>query len=169
MEGHDEHGREQEEHTLELREEQLTANTAAHEVGEVIIRKEIDSQPAQLEVDAWREEVEVIHEPVGQSVSRRQEPWEEDDELVVPIYEEQLVVTRRLILRERLRVRRIRVTERQLFQESVKRERLVVEDPQQTGRVHEINPAESLDNEHATEDEAMNGTFLTRLGKKVLE
>src|SRR4051794_29920509 len=94
------------ERLIELREEQLVATKQLRDVGEVIVRTEVDSVPARLEVDALREEVEVVHEPVGRTVSEREEPREEDGVLIVPIYEEQLVVSKRLVLRERLRVRR---------------------------------------------------------------
>src|SRR5436853_33053 len=96
-----------EERVLELREEQLIAHRELRDLGEVLVRTEIEAAPAQLEVEAFREEVEVEHEPVGESVTKRDEPWEENGELIVPIYEEQLVVSKRLILRERLHVRRI--------------------------------------------------------------
>src|SRR5256885_462443 len=109
-----------EERVIELREEQLVANKELRELGEILVRTEVDSVPAQLEVDGLREEVEIDHEPVGQAVSQRDEPWEENGVLVVPVYEEQLVVTKRLVLRERLRVRRISTAERQLFQDTLR-------------------------------------------------
>ncbi|MBV9327984.1 MAG: YsnF/AvaK domain-containing protein [Chloroflexi bacterium] len=166
-----------EERVLELREEELVPNTQLHELGEVIVRTEMETVPAQLEVEALREEVEVAHEPVGESVSKREEPREENGELVVPIYEEQLVVSKRLILRERLHVRRIGTSERQLFQDTVRRERLVIEDPQQTRLVHEVYPSEeppsvqngsSAASDGASDDEAHAG-LLTRVVTKVLE
>lgn len=165
-----------EERVIELREEELVANKQLREVGEVIVRTEIDSVPARLEVDAMREEVEVVHEPVGQTVAQRDAPWEENGDLVVPVYEEQLVVSRRLVLRERLRVRRVRTTERQLFGDTVRRERLVIEDPQQSGLVHEIYPTEDVDParadrapDDATTSEHADGSFLTKLVTKALE
>src|ERR1051325_9193313 len=91
------------EETLELREEQLVAHKELHEVGEVLVHTQIEVVPGRLEVDAYREEVEIEHEPVGQAVGERREPWEEEGALIVPVYEEQLVVTKRLILKERLR------------------------------------------------------------------
>jgi uncharacterized protein (TIGR02271 family) len=126
--------------TLSLREEQLIAHKTMEEVGAVVVRTEIDELPGRLEVEALREEVEVEHVPIGQTVSERRDPWHEDDVLVVPIYEEQLVVTKRLVLREQLRVRRVRVTERQLFEETLRRERAIVDDPDGTGLVRELHP-----------------------------
>ena len=133
-------------HTLELREEQLVVHKELRDLGEIEVRTEIDEVPGRLEVDAYREEVLVEHEAVGQVVTEREKPWEETDGvLVIPIYEEQLVVTKRLVLRERLRVRRIGTTERQLFQDVLRRERLVVDDPQRTGLLHEQYPISAPD------------------------
>ena len=163
-----------EERVIELREEQLVARKERRDVGEVIIRTEVETAPARLEVEALREEVEVVHEPVGETVAERTDPWEEDGVLIVPVYEEQLVVTKRLVLRERLRVRRLRTTERQLFEDTLKRERLVVEDPQgaDSRLVREIYPTDTAGaggTEDAHTGEASEGNFLTRLVTRALE
>jgi uncharacterized protein (TIGR02271 family) len=161
--------------TLELREEQLVAHKDLREMGTIEVRTEIEEVPGRLEVDAYREEVVVEHETVGQVVSERDKPWEEDDVLVIPIYEEQLVVTKRLVLRERMRVRRVATTERQLFQDTLRRERLVVEDPQHTGLVHEQYPAahpesspKDESSDLSTRNEPESG-FLGNLVRKALE
>jgi uncharacterized protein (TIGR02271 family) len=171
-----------EERVLELREEQLAARKEIREVGEIVIRTEFESLPAQIEVEAVREEVEVEHEPVGQAVNQRDAPWEENGVLVVPVYEEQLVVSKRLILRERLRIRRVGTTERQLFQDTLRREHLVVEDPQQTGLVREIYPTqEAVTNDASPRSDGSppskdadlsdrpQGGFLEGLVRKALE
>src|SRR5205823_8047303 len=121
------------ERTIELREEQLVAHKDLRDVGEVRVRTTVEEVPGRLEVEAYREEVEVEHVPVGQVVTERVGPWEEDGVLMVPVYEEQLVVTKRLVLREHLRVRRVRSTERQLFEDTLRRDRLVIEDPTGSG------------------------------------
>jgi stress response protein YsnF len=46
-------------------------------------------------------------------------------------------VTKRLLLREQLRIRRVTTTQRQLFEDTLKKERVEVDDPGQTGMVHE--------------------------------
>jgi len=125
------------ERTLELREEELIVRRQMRDVGEAHIRTRVEEVPARLEVEANAEEVEVEHVPAGQVVSQRVEPYQEGDVLVVPVYEEQLVVTKRLLLREQLRIRRVTTTQRQLFEDTLKKERVEVEDPGQTGMVHE--------------------------------
>jgi uncharacterized protein (TIGR02271 family) len=159
--------------TLELREEELVARKDLQQLGEIIIRKSVEEVPGRLEVDAYAEEVEVEHEPVGQVVSERGKPWEEDGTLIVPVYEEQLVVSKRLVLRERLRIRRVGTTQRQLFEDTLRRERVVIEDPQQTGRVHERYPT---DDEHpegsdvgGDDQRESEGGFLEQLARKALQ
>jgi uncharacterized protein (TIGR02271 family) len=163
------------ERTLELREEELVAHKELREAGEVTIRTQVEEFPGRLELEAYREEVEVEHVPVGQAVTERVDPWEEDGVLIVPVYEEQLVVTKRLVLREHLRIRRVGTTERQLFEDTVRRERLVIEDPNDTGLVHERYRVEEGRGEPGAGSEAEEapkheeGGFLEKLGRKVLE
>ncbi|HEY8741862.1 MAG TPA: DUF2382 domain-containing protein, partial [Chloroflexota bacterium] len=102
-------------------------------------------------------------------------PWDDDGILVVPVYEEQLVVVKRLVMREQLRIRRVETSETRLFEETLRRERVVVDDPQQTGLVHEYY-AGSDDQAQpegevvaATSDEdAAEGGFLGNLVRRAL-
>ena len=113
---------------IELREEVLVPRKETREVGEIVVRTEIEEVPGRLEVEAVHEEIEVEHVPVGEVVQERRSPWEDGDTPVVPVYEEQLVVSKRLVLKEQIRIRRTSATETRLFEERLRRERLVVED-----------------------------------------
>lgn len=126
--------------TLELREEELVVHREMRDVGEGRIQTRIEEVPARLEVDATSEEVSVEHVPIGEVVSERVEPWQDGDLLVVPVYEEQLVVTKRLVLREHLRIRRVRTVQRHLFEDTLRRERADIVDPSNRGMVHERYP-----------------------------
>jgi uncharacterized protein (TIGR02271 family) len=141
--------------TLELREEQLVARKDLREVGEITVRTVVEEVPGRLEVEAQREEVEIEHVPVGQIVAERVGPYEEDGVLVVPVYEEQLVVVKRLVLKEHLRVRRVASTEHQLFEDTLRRDRLVIDDPNNTHLVHEQYP--HLNGEHDDGDGHADG------------
>lgn len=125
---------------VELREERLVAHKELREAGEVVVRTEVEEVPSRLEVDAFREEVQVEHVPVGQVVSERSAPWQDGDTFVVPVYEEQLVVVKRLVLKEHLRIRRVGTTERRLFEDTVRRDRLIIEDTSGMGFAHEVFP-----------------------------
>lgn len=158
------------ERTLELREEQLVARKDLREVGEVRVRTTVEEVPTRLEVDACREEVDIEHVPVGEFVTERMNPWEEDGVLVVPVYEEQLVVVKRLMLREHLRIRRVGTTERRLFEDTLRRERLVIEDPSNTNLVHErydtdkdAAPAEGRrDDDHGKDEGGLLGNLVRK-------
>src|SRR5579862_1481183 len=79
--------------TVKLRREELVAHKEMRHLGDIEIRTETEHVPGRLQVEALREQVEVEHVPVGRVVSEREEPHQEGDELIVPIYEEQLVVS----------------------------------------------------------------------------
>ena len=165
----------EDERIIELREEQLVAHKDLREVGEVQIRTQVEEFPGRLEVEAYREEVEVEHVPVGQVVKERVAPWEEEGVVVVPVYEEQLVVVKRLVLREHLRIRRVGTTETRRFEDTLRRERLVIEDPNNTGLVHEQFPTEQVSTEPGEEDtrtrdearQREEGGFLQNLVRKL--
>lgn len=165
--------------TIQLHEEQLVAHKELQTLGEVQVRTQVEEFPGRLEVAAMREEVEIEHVPVGEVVRERVAPWEEGGALIVPVYEEQLVVVKRLILREQLRIRRVTVSETQLFEDTLRRERAVVEDPQGTGLAHELyaaptpeeQPAEGPAAAEAAQTapaEQQEGGFLGNLVRKAL-
>jgi uncharacterized protein (TIGR02271 family) len=132
---------------LELREEQLVPRKEIRQVGEVEIRTEVEEVPARAEAEVLREHLRLQHIPVNEAVKDRVAPWEEDGAYIVPVYEERLVLTKQLVLREYLRVERVPATERREFEDTVMRERLVVEDPDHTGRVdvEDGTPAQTSD------------------------
>ena len=162
--------------TLELREERLVPHTELEEAGRVLVRKEVEELPRRLEVDAYVEDVTVEHVPIGRIVSEQEPAREEHGVYIVPIYEEQLVVVKRLLLKEEIRIHRQGTTERRLFEDTVRHERLVIEDVDRTGRVREHYPTDRPEGAYAAgdlppEDDATADEpgFLERLGRKVLQ
>jgi uncharacterized protein (TIGR02271 family) len=150
--------------TLELREEELVTSTHPVEVGAVRVRRDVEAVPAHLEVEAFRDEVELERVPMGEEVSERVQPWDDQGVTVIPIYEEQLVVVKRLILKEHVRVRPVRRTETRLVDDTVLSERLVVEDPDETGKVREMYPTD-----REPEDKKSSGNLLERAMQKALD
>lgn len=64
------------------------------------------------------EHVEIERVPIGKRIDARPEVREEADTIIVPVVEEVLVLERRLVLKEEVRIRRVQGTER--YQERVK-------------------------------------------------
>ena len=163
--------------TLELREEDLVPHKELEDAGRIRVSKVVEDVPRRLEVDAHYDEVQVEHVPIGRVVEEQEPAREEDGVYILPVYEEQLVVVKRLVLKEEIRVRRQRATEKRLFEETVRRERLVIEDPNRTGRVREQYATEQPEGERVAGDtvrgeEGANpeeGGFLGKLGRTVLE
>jgi len=161
--------------TVQLAEERLVARKELEEAGRVRIRKELEEVPRRLEVDAYYEDVEIEHVPIGRIVKDQEQAREEDGVYIVPVYEEQLVVVKRLLLKEEIHIRRHGAIEKRLFEDTVRRERLVIEDPDRTGWVREHYATDRPEGEVAAGDvpsdevEPENPSLLEKLGRKVLE
>ncbi len=134
---------------MTLHEEQLIAHKNVAQVGDVVLRKQVEEVPSHVQAEVFREEVRVQHVPVNQVVQEQRAPWEEQGVTIVPVYEEQAVLVKQLVLREYLRVERVRTSETRQFQDTVRREKLVIDDPSGSRLVHEehADPAKASANQ----------------------
>lgn len=80
----------------------------------------------QVECDLAHQEVQVERVPIGQFVAEAPAVREEGDSVIIPVVEEVLVVERRLLLKEEIRVHRIKTVERHHENVSVRRQEGVV-------------------------------------------
>ncbi|WP_448202774.1 YsnF/AvaK domain-containing protein [Azospirillum sp. sgz302134] len=94
------------EQIIPLHEEVLSVGKRAVERGRVRITTEVREREESVEQDLDSETVEVVRVPVGRPVDSPPEPRQEGDVLIVPVLEEELVVTKRLVLREELHIRK---------------------------------------------------------------
>jgi uncharacterized protein (TIGR02271 family) len=99
------------------------------------VRVRIEPMEAQtpVQLESLSEEMDIERVAVGREVEARVEPWHEGDVLVVPVYEETVVLQRRIVLKEELRLRpRL---ERRAWEETVplRRDRAQVERRQADG------------------------------------
>jgi uncharacterized protein (TIGR02271 family) len=72
------------------------------------------------------ESIEIERVPVGQTVDSVPEVRQEGDTLIIPVVEEVLVVERRLLLKEEVRVRRVRTTRRHRERVPLRRQQAVI-------------------------------------------
>ncbi len=96
---------------IELAQEQLEVGKREVERARVLIRTRVEERDEVAEIELQQEEVTVERIPRGMLVETKPAIREEDGVLIVPIVEEQLVVTTRLILKEELRITRRTRTE----------------------------------------------------------
>ena len=120
----------QEDLRIPVVEEQLTVGTRVVETGRgVRIHKTISEQPVVIDERLMRDEMEIERVPVDRIVALEDKPATryEGDTLVVPVFEEVLVVERRLRIKEELRITRIRHEESYQNTVSLKAEQVEVE------------------------------------------
>jgi uncharacterized protein (TIGR02271 family) len=103
---------------LPLYAEELSVSKRRVVTGRTQISTVTRNQEEQVQEELVREQVEIERRPVGKPVNDVPSIRREGDTIVIPVVEEQVVVERRLILKEEVRITRIRKLE-------VHRERVV--------------------------------------------
>ena len=106
-------------------EEELRAGTREREAGSVKVRKRVRTYRERVEVPTRREEVSVDRVPVSGEASEAQIGAEE---VSVPVVEDEVVVQKKPVAKEEIRVRKDVVHERQIVEEDVRREEVDIED-----------------------------------------
>ena len=88
---------------IELVEEQLAVGKRQVERGRVVVRTRVEERDEVAEIELQQEDVSVERVARGVPVEVLPAVREEDGVLIIPVVEEQLVVTTRLILKEEIR------------------------------------------------------------------
>ena len=96
---------------VELAQEQLEIGKREVERGRVVVRTRVEERDEIAEIELRQDEVTVERIPRGMPVEATPIVREEDGVLIVPVVEEQLVLTKRLILKEEVRITRRSRTE----------------------------------------------------------
>ena len=115
-------GRRFEDHEhIELREEELRVEKERVEAGEVKLRKEVVKENKTIDVPVTREEVVVEKRSVG---GRRPASGQvgEDEEISVPVMEEQIEVEKTPVVREEVSLKKQQVQGTRQVSDTVKRE-----------------------------------------------
>ncbi len=106
-------------------EEELAAGTREREAGLLKVRKRVRTDREHIEVPTRHEEVSVERVPVEGDASEAEIG---DDEVVVPVTEEEVVVGKRPVVKEEVRIRKDVVEDTEIVEEDVRREEIDVED-----------------------------------------
>ncbi|MDQ3318299.1 MAG: PRC and DUF2382 domain-containing protein, partial [Actinomycetota bacterium] len=106
-------------------EEELVAGTREREAGSIRIRKRVRTERERVEVPVRREEVHVERVPVSGGTAGAEIG---EEEIVVPVTETEVVVSKRPVVKEELRVRKDVVEGTEVVEEYVRREEIDVED-----------------------------------------
>ena len=113
---------------IPLLEERLTAGARPVDLGELRVHLGVDSEEQVIRQPVTRDDLIVERVVVDRVLEAPVEPRHEGEWLVIPIMREVLVVEKRLMLAEEVRIRTRQVTEEQVVRETVRRTRVDIED-----------------------------------------
>jgi len=97
---------------VQLFAEELHVGKETRETGRVRVSTRTVEREAVVDEDLARERVEIERIPVGRRIDAMPAVRQEGDTTIVPVVEEVLVLERRLMLKEEVRITRVRTTER---------------------------------------------------------
>ena len=106
-------------------EEELRAGTREREAGSVKVRKRVRTDRERIEVPTRHEEVSVERVPVSGEATDAQIG---EDEVSVPVTEEEVVTEKRAVAKEEVRLRKDVVEGTEVVEDDVRREEIDVED-----------------------------------------
>lgn len=106
-------------------EEELRAGTREHEAGAVRVRKRVYTEPEQVRVPKRREEVHVDRVPAEGEASEAEIG---EDEVRVPVTEEEVVAEKRPVAKEEVRIRKESVEDEETAEAEVRKEEVEVDD-----------------------------------------
>ncbi len=112
--------------TIPLHAEEVTVAKRRINTGRARVSIVTRQEESVVEELLARERVEIERRPVGKAVAHAPAVREEGGTLIIPVVEEVLVAERRLILKEEIRIRRIRETERHRERVKVRRQEAIL-------------------------------------------
>ena len=143
--------RDEEELMVQRTEEELRAGTREREAGEVRVRKDVRTDREQVRVPTRHEEVSVERVPVEGREASEAEIGE--DEVLMPVTEDEVVVEKRPVVKEEIRVRKDAVQDEEVIEEDVRREEVDVEDATATRGRRAGETAQDIQPERRAEEE----------------
>jgi uncharacterized protein (TIGR02271 family) len=131
----DERGGLEEDLRVQRSEEELSAGVRERGAGQVNVKKSVRSEREVVRVPKRREEADIERMPIegeARDASTATEADIGEDELVVQVFEEELVVTKRVVLKEEIRLRKRVVEAEEVVEVDLRKEEVEIDD--QSGR-----------------------------------
>lgn len=107
--------------------EEAAVSRRTVERGKIRLHKRVREREQIVDTETIEERVEVERVPINQTVDSPPEVRQEGDTLVFPVLEEELVVVKRLVLKEEVRVKRVRTSKREPRRVTLRSEEIQVE------------------------------------------
>jgi uncharacterized protein (TIGR02271 family) len=116
-------------------EEELRASVREREAGQVNVKKSVRTEREVVRVPKRREEVDIERVPVegeAREATTATEAGIGEDEVVLQVFEEEVVVTKRVVLKEEIRLRKRVVQDEETVEVDLRKEEVEIDD--QSGR-----------------------------------
>jgi uncharacterized protein (TIGR02271 family) len=108
-------------------EEELGVETRERRIGSVRVSKTVDTQTFERSVPREVEDVDVERVPPAGDGDSGQIETLPDGSVSIPVFEEEVVVTKRLVVRERVIVRKRSFTEQHRIEEELRKEHVDID------------------------------------------
>lgn len=145
--------------------EEVVVGTKAVKGGAVRVHKHVQERVEHIEMPLTQDSIDIRRVVVNRVVDAPPRIRTEGDTIIVPVVEEEIVVTKRLVLKEELHLIRRRTQTRATREVTVRREEAEVERVDSQGRPANVEPA----GEGPAPESILGGTtYLSRRSKSVL-
>lgn len=125
-------GREDDEVTVQRSEEEILVGRREREAGTMRIRKRVRTEREHLEVPKKRVEVTVERVPVDEARTSGEgitaTPHIEEEEIVVPVVEEEILIEKRPVVKEEIHIRKRVVEDVEIVEEDIRKEEVEIDD-----------------------------------------
>jgi uncharacterized protein (TIGR02271 family) len=126
---------ERDEVVIPVIEEEVVADARPVKTGAVRVDKHVEKRIRRIDTPLLHEEVEVRHVPVNRVVTEMPTVRRKGDTVIVPVVEEELVITKRLMLKEEIHLIKRRSKDRVVKDVELDRERAEVHRIDEDGRI----------------------------------
>lgn len=118
--------------SVQRSEEEARVGTRGREAGAVKVRKSVRTEREQVRVPKKREEIDIERVPGEGREASGVEIGEDDEVVVVQVFEEEVVVSKRVVVKEEIRLRKRVVEDEEVVEVDLRKEEVDIEDT--TGR-----------------------------------
>jgi uncharacterized protein (TIGR02271 family) len=109
---------------IQLLEQRLKQAPRREAVGEVAFLRAPAEAPVHQDVEVMREDLEITRHPVNRPATGEERTTVEGDVIRIPIIEEEIVVQKRLVLKEIVEIRKRQTRERKRIDDTLRAEQI---------------------------------------------
>jgi uncharacterized protein (TIGR02271 family) len=117
-------------------EEEVSAGVRKREAGSVKARKSVHTEREVIRVPKWREEVDIERVPVEGEAREASGATEADigeEEVILQVFEEEIVVSKKIVLKEEIRIRKRVAWDEETVEVDLRKEEVEIDDQSARG------------------------------------